>query len=108
MCGMNVACVLPALSSTGFQRWVNRMTMRRGCGIFIQQGQRSSSVIHLDSFAWGASPPHFRENVLTNKFDYSDSLDAFASYYVNHSVLEIIIDIPFCFSARQMAIYVGM
>jgi len=41
-------------------------------------------------------------------FDYSDSLDAFAGYYINHSVLEIIIDIPFCFSARQMAIYVGM
>ena len=51
----------------------------------IRQGQRLCSVIHLESFLRGAHLlPIFGENFLPINFDYSDSLDAFAGYYVNH------------------------
>jgi hypothetical protein len=51
----------------------------------IRQGQRLSSVIHLDSFLHGAHLlPIFGKKFLPINFDYTDSLDAFAGYYVNH------------------------
>lgn len=51
----------------------------------IRQGRRLSSVIHLDSFLRGAHLlPIFGKKFLPINFDYTDSLDAFAGYYVNH------------------------
>ena len=51
----------------------------------IQQGWCWCSVIHLDSILCGANLlPIFGENFLPINFDYSDSLIAFAGYFVNH------------------------
>lgn len=51
----------------------------------IRRGQRLCSVIHLDSLLRGAHLlPNFGCSFLPINFDYSYSLDAFASYYVNH------------------------
>ena len=51
----------------------------------IRQGQHLCSVIHLDSFLRGAHLlPIFGHGLLPINFDYTYSLDAFASYYVNH------------------------
>ena len=51
----------------------------------MQHGRHWCSVIHLDLVLRGA---HllliFGEKFLPINFDYSDSLDAFAGYYVNH------------------------
>ena len=51
----------------------------------IRQGRHLSSVIHLASFLRGAHLlPIFRKKFLPINFDYTDSLDAFMGYYVNH------------------------
>ena len=51
----------------------------------IRQGQRLCSVIHLDSFLRAAHLlPIFGRSFLPINFDYTYSLDAFSSYYVNH------------------------
>ena len=51
----------------------------------IQHGQHLSSVIHLDSFLHRVHLlPIFGQKFLPINFDYTNSLDAFAGYYVNH------------------------
>ena len=50
----------------------------------IQQGQHLCSVIHLDSILCRAHLPNFGCSLLPINFDYSYSLDAFVSYYMNH------------------------
>ena len=100
MCGMNVAHIQLFFSFTysgeGYQcalvDWFSRMGQSRDSetGMWkvcpdIRQGMRWCSVIHLDSILHEAHLlPIFGEKFLPINFDYSDSLDAFAGYYVNH------------------------
>ena len=100
MRGMNVAHIQLFFSFTykdkeyqcALINWFSRMgwTWDSETGMWkvrpdIQHGRRWCSVIHLDSVLHGA---HllliFGEKFLPINFDYSDSLDAFAGYYVNH------------------------
>jgi hypothetical protein len=59
--------------------WKVRPDIQRG-----QPPQRLCSVIHLNSFLRGAHLPVFGHSFLPINFNYTYSLDAFASYYVNH------------------------
>jgi hypothetical protein len=100
MRGMNIAHIQLFFSFTyngkkyqcALVNWFSRMGRSRDSetGMWnvcpdIRQGRRWCSVIHLDSVLRGAHLlPIFGEKFLPINFDYSDSLDAFAGYYVNH------------------------
>ena len=50
----------------------------------ITCGRRNQSVLHLDSFLWGAHLiPVYGKERLPVDFDYNYSLDAFDAFYVN-------------------------
>ena len=99
-CGMNVACIQLFFSFVHNRKeypctlvdWFSTMGQSHDIetGMWkvhpdIQQGQHLSSVIHLDSFLHRAHLlPIFGQKFLPINFDYTDSLDTFASYYVNH------------------------
>ena len=74
---------IPALSLTGSQQWVNHMTQRQGCGRFVQTSDKVSVYLQsfiLIPFCMGRiGKKHLPINI-----DYTDSLDAFTGYYVNH------------------------
>jgi hypothetical protein len=100
MRGMNVVRIQLLFSFTyngkeyqcALVNWFSRMGRSRDSmtGMWkvhpdIRQGRRWCSVIHLDSILRGAHIlPIFGEKFLPINFDFSDSLDAFAGYYVNH------------------------
>jgi hypothetical protein len=100
MRGMNVAQVQLFFSFTyngkeyqcALVNWFSRIGRSRDIetGMWkvrpdFQQGKHLCSVIDLDSCLRGAHLlPIFGEKFLPINFDYSDSLDAFAGYYVNH------------------------
>jgi len=50
----------------------------------ICQGQQLFSAVHLDLFLHGAHLLQFSEKILLINLDYSDSLDTFADYCINH------------------------
>jgi hypothetical protein len=51
----------------------------------VRQHERLMSVIHLDAFLRGVHLlPIYGSNFLPINFDYTQTLDAFQAYYVNH------------------------
>ena len=81
--------------SCALVNWYTHVNIKpdRSTGMWVmepeydQSGQCTIEVIHLDTVLRGAHLlPHYGSGVLPEDFSYTDALDAFDSYYVNHYV----------------------